>query len=677
MRIRNFFSTLNYAISILNNEGDEDIVNFETNFNSIMRNSIDYIRMIVDERKDELDEDWTVDDIVLDDYTAILDDTYHNTDVSLIAMKYIATKYLNAHKELIPELEKEIEERQLVFSEEETYTDNFHENLLTALLGIKKDYEDNFEGIEELPGEISEIVDIPKKGGSKEEAFKKLNDIYGNAKMLPFAMRRQLMVFGYYAIFGIQGIDDEKITPNSALAKAKKSYHIKDYIQTYLERIEPVFKEEVENSILSMVYQLDRFGEISEKIEIHNERMRRCGLPGLGYHSDINPTYKGLPDVQTLMRKENLSKLSIDALLRMNSFYNNRFAKILSEYSMSLFVIANLDATQRCVDGEDITRESLTPTQLSTLVTKYQTLILPVKAYYTESQNDIEENPYDYIDSANKIELTEGGRVKNQVVLNIDEFVKKLSGVWGRDYKKYFDERLPDVDNRVESDAYLINTLYNPVFLSYRFKHRALQSEYAYLHFLSKEQPGKSLNFGIVLDSDEKENPNSILLASDGGVNLSNRLHTFKRPFKDFLISYTGSPLVRIYEGFNDFYACGEYISSQLLLPNCKEHARYIKALKSGRLPEDDKISRKNIMNEKFIEHIEYCMDSSKFMPSRRVPKTKVDKKGKVVTEHVQPIRYLDLSTGKKYVLQENGKLVDKDGTVYGEDSENIRGIDE
>ena len=61
----------------------------------------------------------------------------------------------------------------------------------------------------------------------------------------------------------------------------------------------------------------------------------------------------------------------------------------------------------------------------------------------------------------------------------------------------------------------------------------ALKAEYAYLHYLSQEKPVKSLNFGIVISKDEAHNMDKkrILLASDGGLNLPNRLHTFKREF--------------------------------------------------------------------------------------------------------------------------------------------------
>ena len=242
---------------------------------------------------------------------------------------------------------------------------------------------------------------------------------------------------------------------------------------------------------------------------------------------------------------------------------------------------------------------------------------------------------------------------------------------WKGENTAYFNEKLPGIDNDLRRDVFLTNVLYNPVFLSYRFKNMALKAEYAYLHFLSQEQPEKSLNFGIVIDGDEEENDNSILLASDGELNLPNRLHIFKRDFTDFLVAFTGKPLARIYEGFNDFTIGGEYISSQLLLPISKDHEKYLKALKSGKLKaEGDTVSNINPLNEGFIKHIEYCMNSSKFMEAYKAPIQKANKKGKIVTERVQVIKFVDLTDGKRYIQKSDGRIVDNTGREYGKTDE-------
>ena len=111
----------------------------------------------------------------------------------------------------------------------------------------------------------------------------------------------------------------------------KNKLHLREYSRSYLEQVESIYRNEIEEAILTMVYQLDRFGEISEKIDIHNAKMRRVGLPGLGYQFDETGSTKDLPRVEMLMTKEKLGTLGIDSLLRLNSFYNNRCVKIISE----------------------------------------------------------------------------------------------------------------------------------------------------------------------------------------------------------------------------------------------------------------------------------------------------------------------------------------------------------
>jgi hypothetical protein len=237
---------------------------------------------------------------------------------------------------------------------------------------------------------------------------------------------------------------------------------------------------------------------------------------------------------------------------------------------------------------------------------------------------------------------------------------------WSNEYTKYFDTTLPKFNNDLKEDILLTNILYNPVFLSYRFKNMALKSEYAYLHYLSQSQSAKSLNFGAVLKRDNDWQKRTVLLASDGGVNLSNRLHTIKREFIDFLVSYTGKPLVRIYEGFNDFNVGNEYMSSKILLPTAKQHSKYLKELEKGKLPQTDTVSRVTRYNQNFIDHVNYCADSTRFMKQHSVAVDKLDKKGNTVIQYVQPVRYIDLTNGIIYTQMEDGRLVDKNGQPYG-----------
>ena len=54
-------------------------------------------------------------------------------------------------------------------------------------------------------------------------------------------------------------------------------------------------------------------------------------------------------------------------------------------------------------------------------------------------------------------------------------------------------------------------------------------------------------------------------------------------------------------------------------------------------------------------------------MPRHAIEINRTDKKGKPVVQYIQPVRYIDLTNGIIYVRQEDGKLVDRHGVVYGE----------
>lgn len=678
MRIRDFASTLVFALTTLREDREDDNVNFEKNFNSIMKKATEYIRKIAKskfgEKEPTIEE---LNELVITDYNRILDETYQNSDIQSYSLEYLAVKYLSEHKEEIPKLLSEIKERNMVYSEDVPYSDDFHETLLLALLRVQDDNRQYLENMNATnPDFYNEIQRLVSEHG-KVVAFKKYCDKYSKEKGLQFNGKRQIISYGYLSIFGIEGISEQNLSENSAIMKYKSSYYIKDYINTYLERLEPEYKENLANSIFTTFNQLEAFGDIASDIEKHNEKMRRIGLPGLGYATDGKEkslSGSALPKVKDLMSKKNLLDLDIDVLLRLNSFYNNRFAKVINDYAMAVFFIDNLNLIEDVYQGNFPTKETVSEETLDKLMLKYKTLILPIKSYYAKTQRDIEENPDQFDDMVQTIDTEDRNlESKKQVVLDLDEFIDELKDSWKDKYADYFDDVLPGVKNDLKQDIYLTNILYNPVFLSYRFKNHALKAEYAYLHYLSQRPNSKSLNFGIVMKNEKDWAKRTILLASDGGTNLSNRSHTIRRDFLDYVVAQTGKPLVRVYEGFKDFTVGQEYISSKILLPTAKQHTKYLRELKKDKLKEKgDAVSKITVLNKDFIDHVCYCADSSQFMQKYSLQENKLDKKGNVIVQYTQPKRYIDLTSGILYLQKENGRLEDKNGNVYGEDTKGI-----
>lgn len=665
--MRSFSSTLNFAVINLNNESTNDTSDFENNFDKIMQKAASYIQKIVIQKYGTLAiSEEELNDLILEDYSNIVDSTFQNTDIYSFTMNYIAFKYLDSHREEIPQLLRELEEKGLTYSEEEYYTDDFHQNLLYGLLSLQEDFriyqENMFNSNAELLEEIESFTD--KYG--KVEGFKRYCDQYHNKKNYPFTLKRHYITYAYCLIFGLEGLDEKKLPPKSPILKYKKLYSIKEFTTAATQLKETYLRDELKASIMTTFLQLDNLGEITDNLDIHNNRMQKVALPGLQYFSEEATDEQKYPKVNQLLTPENLDKLDIDTLLRLNSFYNNRFAKSLDNYLKALFVLENTQSTHFILEGKTLSANSLPKDVLDILLLKYETLIIPTKSFYIDSQNELDANIFNNTKPSSKITYTELENGKQQIEFSLNDFAKNLKKSWKKEYENYFNKRLPNTDNNLYRDILFIGQLYNPIFLSYQFKNMALKAEYAYMFYVAEKEKSKSLNYGIVLDNNSKGH--IILLASDGGLNFPNRLHTNKRSFTDFILSYTGQPLVRIYEGFDDFFVGNLYITTQLLLPIAKQHQKYLKDLQTGKLKnKEDSVSQINNSNQRFIEHMAFCMDSTKFMESHKIVTTSVDKKGNPIQIKEQPVRYMDLTTGTIYSLNKEGKLIDRNGMIFGE----------
>ena len=386
MRIYDFPYTLNFAVTNLNDPDRDVFQGYEEKFDDAMMDTAKYLRKLYEEAcKDGkiTEEDFKT--YILADYDRILDQTYKSTDIYALSMKYIAIKYLEAHRSEIPALLEEIKERGLEYSEFEAYTDSFHENLILVLLDLCKDFEIYSQNMREVNGEFLEEIKAFEERYGKEEGFKKYCEKYANAKTINFITRRHFINYAYLSIFGIQG-SDVNLPEKSPVMKHKKSFGIREYISNFADRVENDYKEELVKSIIALTGQLDRFGLLTEYRDEHARKMRDLRLPGLKYSvtsqelrnkGDRNITEADLetrnnPSVYTLLSEENLSKLDIDVLLRMNSYYNNRIAKIIQTYALSLYILEELGATMQILEeGSYLSKDRIAPEILDGLLLKF------------------------------------------------------------------------------------------------------------------------------------------------------------------------------------------------------------------------------------------------------------------------------------------------------------------
>lgn len=678
MRIYDFSSTINFAVINLNDPDKDVFQGFEENFDDKMIDAAIYLRKLYEEASvdGEITEE-EFKDYILEDYDRILDQTYMSTDIYALSMKYIAVKYLESHRTEIPALREEIKRRGMVYSETEAYTDNFHENLLIVLLDLEKDFEIYSQNMGEINEEfLAEIKEFAEKYG-KEEVFKKYCEKYSKMKEINMVIRRHFINYAYLSIFGIEG-SDINLPEKSPVMKYKRSFAIREYVSNFADRIEADYREELVSSIISLAAQLDRFGLLIEYRDEHARKMKDLKLPGLRYtvtsqelkdKDGRNITEDDLeknndPSVLTLLSEKELSKLPLDVLLRMNSFYNNRLAKVMQSYALSLYILEEVGATMLvATEKKYLSKDSIDEQLLGSLLLKFEVLRLPIKRFYEASQRDIENNVGNYkTEDIVFDEEEESG--KQAAILNMEDFAKDIRRVWKKEYEVYFNRLLPDANNNLKQDVLLINKLYNPIFLSYRFKNLAMKSEYAFMHYLSQTEPKMVLNFGLVLPRGQStiKRTKNVFVASDGGLNFANRLHTIANEYIDFITAYTGSPLIRLYEGIEDYDYFADYTTAQLLLPVTSKQLKYLKDLKKGK--KADNISAIHSGNEALVDHVIYSMDRTTPMTRHRIPVISYDKKGNPITTYIPKVRYWDSRDGKVYTLNEYGKLVGKDGTI-------------
>ena len=99
--------------------------------------------------------------------------------------------------------------------------------------------------------------------------------------------------------------------------------------------------------------------------------------------------------------------------------------------------------------------------------------------------------------------------------------------------------------------------------------------------------------------------------------------------FEDFLLAQTGSLDARVFVGFEDFFIAGEFATSQLIAPQCKQREKFIKGLRNGSASRENPSARITPINEKFLHHLEYNVNKTKFMPAHKILMTKRNKKAK------------------------------------------------
>ena len=685
--IRPFMDTMNFAIT---NSEKTDMI-FLKNFDDSMQKSIYYIKNLI--KKEYPNIDITVDDvnrIIMEDYSQIIDNTFQNDSIYDLSMRYIATKYLSLNRDKLSQMLEKVESLDYEkFIEDERYSDDFQKNCMFTACVLKQDYEKSSKEFYDVNFEEYDKIQKLVQERGKDNAFLAICNEYNAKRNNDYIQVRQFIKSVYWLIYGIEGRDKEKDHKSkSPVSKMMEKYAVEDYIDLENYIVRDCLKIELIDSIILMVCQLDSFGQIFQNMDLHNYIMTRLNLPGLIFKVPLEQLPQGtkIRDImqyynskatgyRILMGKESLKNLDIESLLQLNSFYNNRLAKVLESYGKDLFIIENIGGVEKILSNFDkdelnmgLNRKDIGDDTLNAILEKYQVLLLQVKQSFAEFEKEkadkIKTNDKDVFIKTAFVDKDENNE-REHVVYSQKSFIEKLRRCWRFEYEDCFKQKLPKAPHSLKMDFSFVSRLYNPVHLIYKFKNHSIKSEYAYWYLAMEENLKENMNFGIVLNGEEKSK--QILLASDPSkpqnikegstvkLNFPNRLHCNRREFVEFWKAYTGSPLIRVYEGYEDFIVDEEYIATQLLSPTDPLHIRFLKDL---RKKQANALKPKNKKKNGSQTMMEKCGDTISRTTIYTDPMVKHLEGFYGLGEAVKrPVRIYNFDTDETFVQMPNGEL--------------------
>lgn len=673
MKIADFYTELKCAIKYTKLYKCERSKNPELKYmDENIKKAIKYIRKKYknpeEQRNKELTED-EIDEFIIADYMEMKEITEANSFMNNYIMLFFALKYLEEHKDEIPKLSEEVEERKIIF--QDTMTDNFHENLLRAVSYLESSCTEYvYKYIERYESDYIAIVEDIQKYGEKI-AFVRYCDNCLKCNMMNISMKRTFMNIAYTVIFGIKGIDEKALPKNDKALNYKNKYKINGYIYECIEVVKKTAKECLANALHQVCNKLSDFDYFSEAQEIHKSKMEYMGLPGLIYNlNDKNSSYN--PSIKKMLSYEELKELDINELIRMSSFYNNKLAKQIKSYSLALFYLKNKGLLEEIIEDkvtEDEIELQAEDKELDNIYIKYVLLTSVIKRFLKEKREYFSKQ--DISNWIQSLKYNEGKHNEREIYIcqmpiNVKPLIKDVKEKWKNKYNENFNKSLPEKENNLEKDLMFASLLYVPIFNSYIYKDIAIKTELASMLDELKDNPKDYKNFGIELEYDKKgdridiSNLHNVVISSDGKTGI-NREHIQLKELSDFVKSYTGSSLVRVYEGSQDLeFTKGRIkgcMTTQLLLPYTKAQIKYLKDVSNGNYKTERKtINSVTEYNNRYLQHVLYCMGEEKNL-SLYTNKVTTLKKGKAIIEEYPRIRYLDLDKNILYEQDLKGNL--------------------
>lgn len=359
--------------------------------------------------------------------------------------------------------------------------------------------------------------------------------------------------------------------------------NIRNLIIALLPDIEGEIKKDLINSMKSMGRFFEQFNFVERYKSLNSSKLKGMGLSELE-----QPLYKdrfGKKEIELnqLFSEEVLEQYSVEDLLVLNAFWQNRFAKETERINNAIFALVELGILENG-DKTSYTNWEMelieTKTELLKGISAIVSTILNKKNQKKNSKGEYENETID---------------VRKEVEAVLDPFQKR--------YDDYIYEKTGKTGNNLADDYINYSLLYNQLENAYKCKNSTM------INILSMIYDDKSkTNWGYIADemSRSKNDSKFLLIGIDyEGMNMPVRLHIERSLIKDFLKCRGEKMELPVYEGAEDFTHNGNVIPTQILMPASNKYKKCInECLKKRNLPEDQ---------EKMLYHLRYIKDHDKY----------------------------------------------------------------
>ena len=316
--------------------------------------------------------------------------------------------------------------------------------------------------------------------------------------------------------------------------------------------------------------------------------------------------------------------MSIAELFLLNSFWQNRVTKEVSNYSRALFTLFDLDIIEKVLETNNPVA-SISDEVLENELLKMRFLNVPTNEFYKKVTRYMKRRPDNFIDQDGKT-----------ITINTKDFVNRTFEQYGSYYNEFFNRNLNRDNTDLKNDVEYYSFLSLPIIASYQLKSDILLAPVS-------TQFSKMANSGIVIDDpnflekieDYKNNNNLLLFGIDGKFSFPAFIHMRYNDLARFYFGYNKTEKVPIYLGHNDFKNhFGVRLAPQIITPVSDKQIQEIKKLsKKKGLRDDDK---------NLYQHL-YFLSNNNYSP-----------------EHFKGIEnlYLDFSDSKIYKKDKDGNFI-------------------